>query len=122
MLFSSDHHSAMLMQQRNIMTTIAARHSDVIADFVKYDTPFDCSYEAQICSRTGKLMSEFLDRDVKQPHAYFVLLLSKEDSTPETFVVFFEGESVLLDFMLDFYRCDKLKMDINCSQEAENCR
>ena len=112
MLSTSDHYSAMLKQQANIMATIAARRSDVIADFVHYDASFDCTYAAQLHSATGKLMSTYLARDVREQHAYFVMLLSREHSTPETFIIFFEGESVLLDFMLDFYRCDPLKMDI----------
>ena len=102
----------MLKQQANIMTTIAARRSDVIAEYVHYDAMFDCTYEAQIHSATGRLMSTYLGRDVREQHAYFVMLLSRAHSTPETFILFFDGESVLLDFMLDFYRCDKLKMDI----------
>ena len=112
MLSTSDHYSDMLKQQANIMTTIAARRSDVIADFVHYDAAFDCTYEAQIHSATGRLISTYLGRDVREQHAYFVMLLSRQHSTPETFILLFEGESVLLDFMLDFYRCDNLKMNI----------
>ena len=116
MLSTSDHYSALTKQQANIMTTIAARRSDVIAEYVHYDAMFDCTYEAQIHSATGRLMSTYLGRDVRDQHAYFVMLLSREHSTPETFILFFEGESVFWISCLIIIECDKLKMDIRQHQ------
>ena len=99
-------------QPSNIMTAIAIQRSDIIKLMVDYDGDFSCTYEAQIYSHTGNLLSTMFDRDVREEHAFFVMLLSREYSTPQTFISFFKEERELLDYMLDYYQCQKLKMDI----------
>ena len=59
-------------------------------------------------------LSTMFDRDVREDHAFFVMLLSKKFSTPETLISFFKEDRKLLDYMLDndYYQCKKLKIDI----------
>ena len=111
-MFSILNHYCFDFQPSNIMTALAKQRSDIIKLIVEYDGDFICTYEEQIHSETGNYLSTVFDRDVREDHAFFVMLLSKDFSTPETFISFFKDEKELLDFMLDYYQCEKLKMDI----------
>ena len=86
------------------MTALAIQRSDIIKLLVEYDGDFSCTYEEQIYSQTGNYLSTVFDRDVREDHAFFVMLLSKEFSTPETFISFFKEDRELLDYMLDYYQ------------------
>ena len=95
---------------------VAASRFAVIAEFVKYDSTFDCSYRAQIFSATGNLLSTVFDKDVRDDHAFFVMLLNKDQASPETFLTFFAAERELLDYLLDWYQCYQLKEDIRAAR------
>ena len=94
------------------MNAIAAQRSETIKMLAKYED-FDCTYEAQIDSHTGKLLSTMFDKDVREEHVSFLMLLNRESATAETFITFFEDDIELLKYILDYYQCEKLKIDIS---------
>ena len=94
------------------MNAIAARRSPVIRQILKYDQDFDLSYDGQLESLIGQTMSGLLGEDHRENHAYFVMFLSREGSTPNTFLNWFDGKKEALNWMLWFYKCTQLKEEI----------
>ena len=94
------------------MNAIAAKRSPIVKLLVKYDASFSCTYEAHKDSSMGNLLSTMFDGDYRDDHAFFLILLNKEDSTSETFLRFFRRNLELLDYMVDSYECNQLKKDI----------
>ena len=97
------------------MNAVAAKRSAIIKTIVKYDGDFRCTYEGQKDALIGNNLSTLFGEDHRADHAYFVMLLNREGSTPETFLRFFEGKLELLKYMLHFYKCNKLSEDIRAA-------
>jgi hypothetical protein len=94
------------------MMHIAAQRSETIKMLAKYED-FDCTYQAQIDSHTGKLLSTMFDKDVREEHVSFLMMLNRKSATAETFITFFEDDIELLKYIVDYYQCEKLKIDIS---------
>ena len=92
-----------------------AKRSAIIKTIIKYEVDFHYTYGGQKDALIGNYLSGLFGEDHRADHAYFVMLLNREGSTPETFLRFFEGKLELLEYMLHFYKCNKLSEDIRAA-------
>ena len=94
------------------MNAVAALRSAKINMLVKHGVEVDCTYEGQISSHIGRLLSVMFNGDFQADHAYFLMLLNKEWTTAKTFICFFRENIEVLSWMIDYYECYQLKKDI----------
>ena len=104
------------------MNSIARQRSALIEVVTGLDATFQCTYEYQFNSQTGKLFSDAFERDVRREHAIFVMMLDSESSTSETFITFFKDDSELLEYLLTTYLCYQLREDMLPSLRQMNNR
>ena len=91
---------------------IAIERSELIKLIVTNDGDFNCMYHHQFFSGNGKFLSTLLGKDVRRDHAHFVVLLNRRHATTDCFLDDFKDNIELLEQMLDFYLCHKLKFEI----------
>ena len=94
------------------MNSIASQRSALIAVVADLNETIDFSYESQIDSPVGVILSDVFERDVRREHAVFVMMLDSETSTSETFISFFNDDRELLEYLLSLYLCYQLRQDI----------
>ena len=99
------------------MNTVTAKRSAVIAGSAKSECE---KYEEQMLSHASNMLSLLFGRDISRGHRLFLVLLSSELATAESLITVFDKKVGLLNFLLDFYRCDDLKCEITTMITLKN--
>ena len=94
------------------MNAVAAKRSVRIKALVKQGVDFDCTYDGQINTHMGRLLSVMFNGDHMADHAFFLMLLNKDWTTADSLLRFFRGNEDLLEYMVHWYQCDELRQDI----------
>ena len=98
------------------MNAVAAKRSLRINMLVKHGVEFDCTYDGQINTHMGRLLSVMFNGDHMADHAFFLMLLNKEWTTADTFLDFFYNNLELMEYMIDYYMCEQLKSEISATR------
>jgi hypothetical protein len=94
------------------MNAVAALRSAKLNMLVNHGVEVDCTYEGQISSHIGRLLSVMFNGDHMADHALFLMLLNKEWATAKHFITLLKDNMDLLEYMVDYYICDQLKSEI----------
>ena len=94
------------------MNAKARQRSALIQAIDDLDGIFDCTYESQIDSPIGVILSAAFKRDIRRENAILLTMLDSETCTSEAFISFFNDDRELLEYLLTYYRCYQLRHDI----------